>query len=996
MSYKFFNALLIIRRAGGSLRTSFLVGLSLSLLCAACADRKNAERQYLLRDLPPDMIRNLMSSDDSAFARYGREVGIVVMLDAGKKLDERLCGMFIDGRETEVPPLITYYKRVARVLSDEYHYGLYHDRLIFIENLPPEIRLSLLRRESDFYSFRSEIHLPPEEKIERYSAYLEAFQGDGDLLFAALCEYELSYAYGAIGDERERLKYLRDACRDFAGCGLHEMTCPTLCELGSYYEGIGHVDSMVVFFEEAERIARRSRLPWEAAQISSLYAAHYARHGRLSLAYDLLSDAIELCREYRGEYSELEFIVEMMIFQAEIGCWEIVERLIERARVLQDKYENHSQKYIKLYAIQIDRIEARMWMARGDVEKAESIFRRTEKAIDDLVMPYTQEPEKAELFMHWSEGLLENGRPYDALEIIREGSWLSGEVNLPGFPARFALLEAEAAFRLDDMHRFGQALRRFEDLAGEDGQTLQREWIGREALVIEAKLRAGERDAAIHALAEGLTRLERYVGGMDASVQSYLWIGELEKLHLVMHDVIAHDPALGYGAELYWRDFFRLLGRRTRMRGGADSMRARTAAAGTVPRAPDTAGAIIDVFRGRTRTAAGRIGDAGAVHGLYLVHGDEIWRWTVSPEGVHRETLDASADEVLQYVTGAWNAMSRDYAPPDTIPLAALRGTLRALARILLPPEIMDVPSTPSEQPFLITTDGFLGLIPFETFDIGKGNEYTPLLMHRDVAYLRYMEGAAGPRAPAGANAPVSPQAIDAPQVPADPHVSAGPRAPAGGAQELPGVILVNAEPSKELMKRYPFQPELEEVMAEGETVASLNPGARFLAGDSATKLNLLSVWENASFIYMAAHMLRDPQVPYLMLIPLASPGESSGPDAAYLDVTDIRAADFGACRIVILSGCSSGSPYLEARIAGPSLGDAFLDAGAGAVVHTFWDVLDLDARRLMTSYIQAWGDAGPSGIHSLCGVRRRAFQSSGEARHPFGWAVYSIKVGRL
>lgn len=990
MSYKVSNAISILRRAGGSLSKLLLVVLALFLLYTTCTNREKAEQRDVLKGLPPDMIRILISSDDSTLARYGREVGIVVLLDAGKKLDERLCGVYIEGGETEALSLLAYYKRIARVLSSEYNYNLYHDRLIFIENLSPEDRLSLLRRETDFYSFRSEIHLPAGEKIDRYSAYLETFEGYGDLLFVALCEYELSYACDAIGDERERIRFLRAACRDFAACGLHEMTCPTLCELGSYYEGIGRVDSMIIFFEKAKRIAHRSRLPWESAQISSLYASHYARHGRLSLAYDLFNDAVELCRKYRGEYSELEFIIETMIFQAEIGCWEIVERLLERARVLQDEYENHTTKYIKLYALQIDRIEARMWMAGGDVETAVSIFRRAGKAIDDLVMPYTQEPEKAELFMHWSEGLLENGRPREALEIIHEGSRLSREVNLQVFSARFALLEAKATFRLDDMQGAERALMRFENLAGEDNKTLQREWIERDALLGRVKLRAGEREAAVHALEGGLARLKRNVMTMDASVQSYLWIGKCGALRLLMHDIVAHDPVLGYGAELYWRDLFRLLGLRIRLKGGTDSVSVRSNVAEDVLPVPDADGAIIDAIRERAVAAVDRIGDAGAVHGVYLVHGDEIWRWTASPAGVHREVLNAPTGEMRQFIADAWSMMSKVYATPDTIPLAVLRETLRALARLLLPPEVLDVKPTPSEQPFLVTADGFLGLIPFETFDMGEGDEYTPLLMHRDVAYLRYTDWAEGPRGSALPHIPASPRGS------AGPHTPVGPHIPDSTTRAYPGVILVNAEPSKGLLKRYPFQPELEEVMAEGETVATMNPGARFLAGSSASKSNLLSMWENASFIYMAAHMLRDPQVPYLMLIPLASTDEPSGPDAAYLDVTDIRAADFGRCRIVILSGCSSGSPYLEARIAGPSLGDVFLDAGAGAVVHTFWDVLDSDARQLMTAYIRKWDSPGFSNIRALCDVRRTAFQSSGEARHPFGWAAYSIKLGRL
>jgi CHAT domain-containing protein len=271
------------------------------------------------------------------------------------------------------------------------------------------------------------------------------------------------------------------------------------------------------------------------------------------------------------------------------------------------------------------------------------------------------------------------------------------------------------------------------------------------------------------------------------------------------------------------------------------------------------------------------------------------------------------------------------------------------------------VPSAPSAGPFLVTTDGFLGLVPFEALDAGEGSEYVPLLMRRDVAYLRYADATAGtPRA-------------------------------------LPGVILADVEPSKRLLRRYPFQPELEEAVAEGEAAAALFPDARFLTGDSASKANLTSTWENASFVYIAAHVLRDPQVPYLMLIPLASPGESAGPDAAYLDVTDIRAADLSNCRVVILSGCSSGAPYLESRIAGPSLGDAFLDSGAGAVVHTFWDIGDVEARKLMTSFMQTWSGPHGSDIRTLCDVRRAAYLSSKkEAGKPFGWASYAIEIGRL
>ena len=333
--------------------------------------------------------------------------------------------------------------------------------------------------------------------------------------------------------------------------------------------------------------------------------------------------------------------------------------------------------------------------------------------------------------------------------------------------------------------------------------------------------------------------------------------------------------------------------------------------------------------------------------------------------------------------------MSAGPAANDTIPPAALRDHLRRLARLLLPAEALDARPPSSGEPFLVTTDGFLGAVPFETFDVGTGAEYIPLLMSRDVAYLHFagepVEGAEhGVGITFGASG--TDRDID------------GAAALSGidGRDAAPGVILVNAAPSRSLLKRYPFQPALEEVMAEGMAVSSAHPEAVLLAGEAASKSNLVSIWERVSFIYIAAHMLRDPQVPYLMLIPLASLGDGEAPDEAYLDIADIRAADFDGCRTVVLSGCSSGAPYLEARISGPSLGDAFLDAGAAAVIHTFWDVPDRGARRLMTAYLEGGESTGIPGIRALCDVRRTAFRSSEHARHPFGWAAYSIKIGRL
>ena len=79
-----------------------------------------------------------------------------------------------------------------------------------------------------------------------------------------------------------------------------------------------------------------------------------------------------------------------------------------------------------------------------------------------------------------------------------------------------------------------------------------------------------------------------------------------------------------------------------------------------------------------------------------------------------------------------------------------------------------------------------------------------------------------------------------------------------------------------------------------------------------------------------------------------------------------------------------------------PALGDAFIDAGAGLAVQTFWDVRDDQAREMMTRFVVEW-EEGSTSLHvirALNRTRRAAMSGPNGVRHPFNWAAYSVKVG--
>jgi CHAT domain-containing protein len=137
----------------------------------------------------------------------------------------------------------------------------------------------------------------------------------------------------------------------------------------------------------------------------------------------------------------------------------------------------------------------------------------------------------------------------------------------------------------------------------------------------------------------------------------------------------------------------------------------------------------------------------------------------------------------------------------------------------------------------------------------------------------------------------------------------------------------------------------------EGQVVASLYPNTILLQRETATKMNLTKHWNDASLVYIAGHVIRDADIPYLLLVPLATTEGDVGPDAGYLDISDVRETDLTGCDLVVLSGCSSGAPYVGRH------------------------------------------NTGQGVTRALCDVRREAMMGPNGIRHPFLWSAYSVKI---
>jgi hypothetical protein len=335
---------------------------------------------------------------------------------------------------------------------------------------------------------------------------------------------------------------------------------------------------------------------------------------------------------------------------------------------------------------------------------------------------------------------------------------------------------------------------------------------------------------------------------------------------------------------------------------------------------------------------------SGALHCVYRVGETTIVRWSTSGGSIRRDTLSISPAECSQAIHAIVSAMS------DSGGLTSVESPLRRLSLALLPPQAF-ASSSPKRQQLFLSTDGPLARLPFEL--LRRPSDDAPLCAQWDVAYL---DRPASPRGPLGSGAPS---------------------------------ILGDPSRTNTIRRGLAVGADLAEALLEADSVAHAWRGARVLKGAQATKHALMASWRNAPRIHIATHLLRNPEIPFIAFFPLAmTPG--AAPDEGYLEMADVRSTDLRGCELVILSACASGAPYRASdRRLGPSMGDAFLDAGARAVIQTSWPVADRDARRFVERFVSIW-KPGTDPVAALADTRR-AFIRDDEP--PRVWAAWSIHL---
>lgn len=145
--------------------------------------------------------------------------------------------------------------------------------------------------------------------------------------------------------------------------------------------------------------------------------------------------------------------------------------------------------------------------------------------------------------------------------------------------------------------------------------------------------------------------------------------------------------------------------------------------------------------------------------------------------------------------------------------------------------------------------------------------------------------------------------------------------------------------------------PGLEALRAISSEVAELRrlyPTIQVIGGKLATKSAMIDALRSATVLHFSGHaqrIAREPELSHLVLAP-----SGSAFDANVLTAQEIRALPLHQLKLVVLAACGT-SQRISTRDDGQAgLASAFLDAGAGAVISSVWDVDDQVTADLMAA----------------------------------------------
>jgi CHAT domain-containing protein/tetratricopeptide (TPR) repeat protein len=174
----------------------------------------------------------------------------------------------------------------------------------------------------------------------------------------------------------------------------------------------------------------------------------------------------------------------------------------------------------------------------------------------------------------------------------------------------------------------------------------------------------------------------------------------------------------------------------------------------------------------------------------------------------------------------------------------------------------------------------------------------------------------------------------------------------------------------------------------ETQAVAANFRRAIVLTGNQAILGTVLDDLRQAQILHFAGHALAEGMRTGLVLAGDENPDRGQGKGASLLSASDLTARELRACRLAVLSACSTAGGEGAALVDPKSLVGAFLLAGVPHVVASRWNVNSAATATLMGAFYRRLlaGDSVPHALQNAA----ETVQRSPETSHPFFWAAFS------
>lgn len=904
-----------------------VAALAVAAGLAACSGRDDA---LMAAGVPAEPAVLLAADDPAGFRAWAAAGSADRLLELRASLLDALYAPELPGG-AESTALAQALARVDATLGEVCGLPGYAAASASLASLHPDSAAAGRRRRRTMQAIFADPDLGAAEKRDRITRLQDLLLGAGHWQAAAEGWYDLA----VLMREQRATAEWDSLLRSSASLSLKHDLLPDYClawgqlKMAALFRGWtpAERDSIRVLIDRS----RRARLARVSTYLLSLQAYDALNRGRYPTARALFEDGIEICRTLGDPALALPTIDVLLRVYGVLECWDQVDLMLTRARSLGDEADAGRGLAAGRALSDVRRtgLMARSLAARGRLDEAQARF--ADAYSGALRLPYGEDQYQGQ---EWVRTMMTCDRPDlagEALAAILAGGGIDERAPVG---MHLALWQAWLAWRAGDTARAEQQLDVFAERAAlHRPETVGNLDLQRDALAARIAAPADPGRAAA-LLGDAWCRLDVRLGSREKGPESYLDLSRNGVLRTAAHELLGAEPATGYGLELLWRRM--LLDWRT-----GDCL----AAEGGLPRA---AARLADEAQAALRRNDG-------LHCLYQVRRDSVVRWTADGATIGRATLAASTDSLRGLVAGVLERLGRDPGDLEAAPPADLVRDLGVLARAILPDAMFDAARRPPR--LFVSGDGFLSQIPFSPLNLDEGGAFLPLVTQVDVAWVR-----GGPTPGARAWRDVA---------------------------SAPAVVVADPALDPATRRRFSLPDGLPGAAAERDQVAGMLQSAVVLAEADATVPAVTAACGAAGVVYVVGHAVRDAEVPFSTWLPLAP----AGADETYagLDMQDVLAAGLGGCALVVLSGCATGAPYVDGLMAAPSLGDVFLDAGAGAVIQTFWRVRD-DGSAVHPERILAAWQGGADLAAAVSAERRRALIGPKGARHPFDWAAWTVK----